>query len=68
MKWWWAPILMLLGSSVGAAVREYRTTHKTVPSFAGRVCDEVWNRTRGTDPTVGWYEACIREVAKQPRK
>lgn len=64
MKAW--PILAAGGfaSLVTVNILEYREARRPLPPWAGRVCDEVWTRTRTADATVGWYRACIMQVAK----
>lgn len=63
----WHLLGVFLAALIASATSGYlrhREEQRHVPSWAGQVCDEVWNRTRTTEPTVGWYRACVREVAK----
>ncbi len=42
-----------------------RADARLLPSYAGRLCDEVWSQTRPGEPTVAWFRACMNEVASR---
>lgn len=63
----WHILGIFLGTVIASGATVYlhrQEQQKPVPGWAGQVCDATWSETRTGEATVGWYHACIREVAK----
>ncbi len=58
-------IVASIATTIFNEVERRRADARLLPSYAGRLCDEVWSQTRPGEPTVAWFRACMNEVASR---